>query len=232
MITYKNDVTYMGGIMSNSDLNPFDWYKNFFGRNANKKRTGFFDDYFAGFEEIQEEMERIFKQFLDIQSSAPKELIREYQAPDGTNVREVGPIVYGYSMTIGPDGKPHISQFGNVKNLTRGSNKQELNLIGKGSGPTLTAEREPLTDVNTTEKEIKVIAEMPGIKKEDIKINATEGMVEITTIGSQRKYHKTLEIPLEADIDSAKSNYTNGILEIIFNKKENVKPIGKEVKVE
>jgi HSP20 family protein len=57
-------------------------------------------------------------------------------------------------------------------------------------------------------------------------------MVEITTIGSQRKYHKTLEIPQEADIDSAKSNYTNGILEIVFNKKENAKPIGKEVKVE
>ena len=101
-----------------------------------------------------------------------------------------------------------------------------------GSGPALTAEREPLADLNTTEKEIKVIVEMPGIKKEDIKINATEGMVEIMTSGSQRKYHKSIEIPTEADIDSARSNYTNGILEIVFNKKENVKPKGKEVKVE
>ena len=57
-------------------------------------------------------------------------------------------------------------------------------------------------------------------------------MVEITTTGSQRKYHKTIEIPSEADIDSARSNYTNGILEVVFNKKENVKPKGKEVKVE
>ena len=128
-------------------------------------------------------MERIFKQFLDIQSSAPKELIREYQAPDGTNVREVGPIVYGYSMTIGPDDKPHISQFGNVKNWTGGSNKQELNLTGKGSGPALTAEREPLTDVNTTEKEIKVITEMPGIKKEDIKINEAGSQFPTNIVG-------------------------------------------------
>jgi len=219
--------------MSSRDFNPFDWYKNFFGRHPNKNRGGgFFDDYFAGFEEMQEEMERIFKQFNNIQSNAPKELVREYQAPDGTKVREVGPIVYGYSMTIGPDGKPHISQFGNVKNLAGGSNKQELNLAGMGSGPALTAEREPLADLNATEKEIKVIVEMPGIKKEDIKINATEGMVEIMTSGSQRKYHKSVEIPTEADIDSARSNYTNGILEIVFNKKENVKPKGKEVKVE
>jgi HSP20 family protein len=218
--------------MSGRDLNPFDWYKNFFGRYANKNRGGFFDDYFAGFEEMQEEMERIFKQFNNIQSNAPKELVREYQAPDGTKIREVGPIVYGYSMTIGPDGKPHISQFGNVKNLAGGPNKQELNFPGMGSGPALTAEREPLADLNITAKEIKVILEIPGIKKEDIKINATEGMVEITTTGSQRKYHKTIEIPSEADIDSARSNYTNGILEVVFNKKENVKPKGKEVKVE
>ena len=57
-------------------------------------------------------------------------------------------------------------------------------------------------------------------------------MVEITTTGSQRKYHKTLELPPEADIDSARSNYNNGILEIVFNKKQNVKPKGKELKVE
>jgi HSP20 family protein len=218
--------------MSDRDFNPFDWYKNFFGRHTNKNRGGFFDDYFAGFEGMQEEMARIFKQFSNIQSNAPKELVREYQMPDGTKVREVGPIVYGYSMTIGPDGKPHISQFGNVKNLAGGSNKHELNLTGTGSGPAITAEREPLADVNTTEKEIKVIVEMPGIKKEDIKINATEGMVEITTTGSQRKYNKTIEIPPEADIDSARSNYTNGILEVVFNKKENVKPKGKEVKID
>ncbi len=218
--------------MSDRDFNPFDWYKNFFGRHTNKNRGRFFDDYFAGFEEMQEEMERIFKQFSNIQSNAPKELVREYQMPDGTKVREVGPIVYGYSMTIGPDGKPHISQFGNVKNLAGGSYKHELNLTGTGSGPAITAEREPLADVNTTEKEFKVIVEMPGIKKEDIKINATEGMVEITTTGSQRKYNKTIEIPPEADIDSARSNYTNGILEVVFNKKENIKPKGKEVKID
>jgi HSP20 family protein len=222
----------MGSTMNNRDFNPFDWYKNFFGMHPNKNRGRFFDDYFAGFEQMQEEMERIFKEFSNIQSNAPKELVREYQTPEGTKVREVGPIVYGYSMTIGPDGKPHINQFGNVKNLTGGSNQHELNFTGIGSGPALSAEREPLADVNTSDKEIKVVVEMPGIKKEDINIQAAEDMVEIKTTGSQRKYHKIIELPREADIDSAKSNYNNGILEIVFNKKQNLKPKGKEVKVE
>src|SRR6185312_6436572 len=169
----------MGSIMSSRDFNPFDWYRNFFGRHTNKNRGGFFDDYFAGFEEMQEEMERIFKQFNNIQSNAPKELVREYQAPDGTKVREVGPIVYGYSMTIGPDGKPHIRQFGNVKN----SGSRSAKNIGQyiGAKPQISAEREPLSDLTTTDKEVKVVLEMPGIKKEDIKINAYDEKVEIKT---------------------------------------------------
>jgi len=240
--------------MSSKDINPFDWYRNFFAGDPNRrsKRSRFFDDYFDGFDEMQAEMERMFRQFSDLQSNAPKELVREYQSPDGTKMREVGPIVYGYSMTIGPDGKPHISHFGNVKNL-RGintgnkvsgngndsSNSSSSRGIGVnehgfsfGFGPSISAEREPLADVNTSENEIKVIVEMPGIRKEEIKINATETMLEVKSTNSQRKYFKIIDLPPEADLDTAKSTYNNGIIEIVFKKKENVKPIGKEVKVE
>jgi HSP20 family protein len=47
------------------------------------------------------------KNSLEISNQkAPKELAREYQTPEGEKVREIGPIVYGYSMTIGQDGNP------------------------------------------------------------------------------------------------------------------------------
>ena len=64
---------------------------------------------------MHREMNRMFNVFNDISTNAPKELVREYETLDGDKVREVGPIVYGYSMTIGPDGKPHVKEFGNVK---------------------------------------------------------------------------------------------------------------------
>ena len=51
--------------------------------------------------------------FKDFETKAPKNLIREYETPEGDKVREVGPFVYGYSMTIGPDGKPRVKEFGN-----------------------------------------------------------------------------------------------------------------------
>jgi len=49
--------------------------------------------------------------------NVPKEIIKEYEISDYGKVREVGPIVYGYSMTISPEGKPHVREFENVKSL-------------------------------------------------------------------------------------------------------------------
>jgi HSP20 family protein len=73
---------------------------------------------------------------------------------------------------------------------------------------------------------------MPGIKKENIKINAYENSVEITSNDPQRKYHKVIDLPPESDIETVRSTYNNGILEVIFNKKKQTKPKGKEIKVE
>lgn len=47
----------------------------------------------------------------------PKERVREYQTSAGAKVREVGHIVYGCSMTIGSDSKPHVKEFGNVNQV-------------------------------------------------------------------------------------------------------------------
>jgi HSP20 family protein len=139
-------------------------------------------------------------------------------------VREVGPIVYGYSMTIGPDGKPKIREFGNVKSPFAGR--------GLFEQPSLSAEREPLVDVSSTDKEIKIVAEMPGINKQNIRIDAYENYVEIKSDDPNRKYHKTIEVPEDIDLESASSNYNNGILEITFKKKEQQKPKGRQINIE
>jgi len=38
--------------------------------------------------------------------------------------------------------------------------------------------------------------------------------------------------PKQADIETAKSTYNNGILEVTFDKKKENKPNGKEIKIE
>jgi HSP20 family protein len=178
------------------------------------------ENVFREFEEMRRDMERMFEEtFRDIER-VPKELIREYETPTGGRVKEVGPLVYGYSMTIGPDGKPKVKQFGNVRSLGGGMSR-----------PSLTAEREPLADVTVTNKDIKVTLEMPGISKQDIKINVYQDSVEVsTTETAPKKYRRIIELPSESDIESARSTYTNGILEITFKKKG--KPKGREIKID
>jgi HSP20 family protein len=213
---------------NNNGILPIDLFNRFFGLGRRTSR-GLFDknDMFRGFNDMHREMNRMFDVFNDISTNAPKELVREYETSEGGKVREVGPIVYGYSMTIGPDGKPHVKEFGNVK-----AGKNMGQYIGANK-PQITAEREPLADITTTDKEVKVVLEIPGIKKEDIKINAYDEKVEIKTAdSSERKYHKILDLPKQADLDTARSTYTNGILEVRFDTKKETKPKGKEIKIE
>ncbi|MBA3749921.1 MAG: hypothetical protein H0X03_03345, partial [Nitrosopumilus sp.] len=51
-------------------------------------------------EDLGKEVENILsKQIQNIQSNPPKDLVREYESKKGEKVREIGPIVYGYSVT-------------------------------------------------------------------------------------------------------------------------------------
>ena len=204
--------------MSSDDIEPFDWYNRFFGGGRRGLGGGSFDDMFRGFDQMRRHMER---EFEDMEKRIPKDLVREYNTPQGGKVREVGPIVYGYSMTIGPDGKPKVREFGNVKS-SRG--------FGGISRPEISGEMEPLVDVTTTDKEVKVVVEMPGLSKDKIMVNVHDVTLEVKSEDPQRKYHRTIEIPPETDIETAKSAYNNGILEITFKKKEPTK--GKTIKVE
>jgi HSP20 family protein len=122
--------------MSSDDIEPYDWYRRFFARS---RGGGFFDDMFRGFDQMRREMER---EFADIEKTVPKDLVREYDTPHGGKVREVGPLVYGYSMIVGPDGKPKVKEFGNVKPSRR---------FGFGTGmsrPEISGEMEPLAARN------------------------------------------------------------------------------------
>ncbi len=163
---------------------------------------------FPEVEEMMREMEKSFMDFQDIEE-VPKDLVREKRAKDGSVTREIGPIVYGYSMTVGPDGKPVIREFGNVK---PGPHKKWQEA--------LTDTREPLVDVVDGDKEIRVIAELPGVQKEDIKLTAEGKSLEICAETPTRKYCKELELPASVDLQGSKSTFNNGILEVTFQKRK------------
>ena len=129
-----------------------------------------------------------------------------------------GPFYYGYTMTVGPDGKPIVKEYGNVK--------PEL-------APTSNV-REPMVDsiVDEKEKKVKLVAEMPGVDKSDVKIVVQDKLVDISAEHGEKKYHANVPIKYKVDENSAKASYKNGILELVFNLVEDEKPKGKTVEVE
>jgi len=179
-----------------------DWFKR-------RRRSPFF-----------EEIDRLFEEmFRDIQRGLPEELVKERKLPDGSTVKTWGPYVYGYSMTMGPDGKPVIREFGNVKTT-------------KGGSPEAAEEREPLVDVVAGDKVVQVIAEVPGVEKKDVSLYTTERQLTISVDTPTRKYHKEVDLPAEVDPKSAKASYKNGVLEVTLNRIEEKKPTGKKISIE
>ncbi len=178
-----------------------EWFKRF------GRRSSIFGDIDRLIEEMEKEMAEAFK---DMENTMPEDMYRERRLPDGSVSREYGPFVYGYSVKIGPDGKPIIREFGNMK----------PGLTGEGEAPlNLTDRREPLVDVIEDGDTVKVLAELPGVEKRDIRLKATDRSLTVSVDNPTRKYYKELEFPVEVDEKSAKSTYTNGVLEIVFRKK-------------
>src|SRR4029079_5877390 len=121
-----------------------------------KESWGFGDRFFEQiereFSEAEEMMNRVFK------------TVRE----SGATASETLPYYYGYQITIGPEGKPHIREFGNVRPSTKGLVAQSTVL-----------ERLVDTSINEKQNVMVIPAEMPGITKEDAKVTISERLVAI-----------------------------------------------------
>jgi HSP20 family protein len=106
----------------------------------------------------------------------------------------------------------------------------------------------PAVDVEETESEYIVKAELPGLKKEDIKISITDDTL---TVSGERKmqkeekgktYHRiemnygkferTIRFPSEVLPDKAKASYKDGILSITIPKSEKAKAKELEIQIE
>jgi HSP20 family protein len=181
-----------------------DDYSEWFKKRRNQSKDPFFGNIDDMFREMEKMMDEELKNFTD---KVPKEYVKERKLPDGSTVKEMGPFVYGYSMKIGPDGKPEIQEFGNLKKGLKGP-------------PQVKEEREPLVDIVETNEYVHVVAELPGVEKTDIKLHGTEDSLEISVDTPQYKYYKEVALPAKVKVKEATSSYKNGVLEVVLPKAE------------
>jgi HSP20 family protein len=193
-----------------------DDYPEWFKKRRSQSKDPFFGEINDMFREMEKMMDEDLKNFTD---KVPKEYVKERKLPDGSTVKEMGPFVHGYSMKIGPDGKPEIQEFGNLKKGLKGP-------------PQVKEEREPLVDIMETNEDVHVVVELPGVEKTDIKLHGTEDELTISVDTPQSKYFKEVKLPAKVRVKEANSTYKNGVLEVVLPKAEiSNKPKGEPIDI-
>ena len=157
-----------------------------------KKRKEGWDDVFGGLDMeidgLRERMDRLLERMLSGELAEAKD-----------------PLIYGFSMRVGPDGTPLIQQFGSA------SPSEE----SFAEAPA----REPLTDIREEAEKVTVIMELPGVDKKDIKVTAEDRSLELEVLSPERRFSKHLDLPCSVLPDSAKANYKNGVMEVVMRRR-------------
>jgi HSP20 family protein len=126
------------------------------------------------------------------------------------------------------------------------------NLFATGfdwTGRELSGALYPNVDINETDGGYTIKADLPGLTKEDIKVNIEDGVLSISGEKKQevekkekdRYYHfersygrfsRAFSLPTNVDGKHIEAKYNNGVLEVHLKKSEETKPKAIEVKVE
>jgi len=98
----------------------------------------------------------------------------------------------------------------------------------------------PLVDISETDDKIKVTAEVPGMKKDDIKISIQDNVLTLKGEKKQEKeekdknshrveraygaFERSFSLPASVQTDKVKASYKEGVLTISLPKPEEAKP--------
>jgi HSP20 family protein len=174
-------------------------------RNRRKKRRNPFDMF--GFDE-----DFIRDLFNDERIMEDIRRMTEEMMKMFSNAQPGRPVVHGFKIHIGPDGKPRVEDFGNRP------------IKSPEGEPLISEEREPLTDIIEGDNDVAITVEIPGVEKNDIDLNVENDILEIKVDTPNRKYHKRLDLPCDVIPNTTKATYKNGVLDVVIKRKETKKP--------
>ena len=166
-----------------------------------------FGDIFADFEKEFQRMQETMNTFFE-------QALKNADIPKG-NAKPGNPFVYGFTLRLGPDGRPHFDQFGNTTRVgpTLGTSAQMV-----------PESREPITDVLEHDDHVTITAELPGVEKQDVQVYATEDQLTIKVDTAQRKYAKVVGLPARVVPTTTEATFKNGVLDVTVQKERKGPP--------
>ena len=111
--------------------------------------------------------------------------------------------VYGFTVKVGLGGEGvKVEPFGNIR-------RDE-----ESGRPVVQEVTEPAADVFEESDHTLVVAEMPGIGVEDVRLEVTDDLLTITAERGKKKYRKEVLLPGSFPREKMQVSCTNGVLEI------------------
>jgi HSP20 family protein len=111
--------------------------------------------------------------------------------------------IYGFSVKVGlGDEGPRIEPFGNIRRDVK-SGRTEVQEV-----------REPMVDVFEEDDHLLLLAELPGISKEDVRIDLKDDVLTISAERGDKKYRKEVLLPRSVPKEKMQVSCNNGVLEI------------------
>ena len=111
--------------------------------------------------------------------------------------------VYGFNVKVGlGDKELEVEPFGNVRRDER-------------TGEAVVTEvREPMVDVLDEEGHVLVVAEMPGVGEEDVRLELVDDIMTIVAEKGDKKYRKEVLLPRSLPPEQMSHTCRNGVLEV------------------
>ncbi|RBI63484.1 Hsp20/alpha crystallin family protein [Halomicrococcus sp. NG-SE-24] len=75
-------------------------------------------------------------------------------------------------------------------------------------------------DMHEDDDTVRVIADLPGVEKEDIDLKCDGEYLTISAASDHREYDERITLPALVDERSANATYNNGVLEVTFDKSD------------
>jgi HSP20 family protein len=73
-------------------------------------------------------------------------------------------------------------------------------------------------DVHEYDDYLTVIADLPGVEKDDIDVSCNGTVLSIQAESENRRYDERLQLPSTVDESSGRAKYNNGVLEVRFDR--------------
>lgn len=138
-----------------------------------------------------------FEDVFDQMNKAMKNMHEQMQRMM-QDMQQNGADFKGYAVTKLPGKEPRVTSFGDAAPTIRNTSTH-VDVMDEGS-------------------EIHVVADMPGVEKDQIDLRVDGSVLNIQASNGDRSYDERVDLGTTVDPDSAEATYNNGVLQITLEK--------------